>query len=68
MFTDISTYDKRISTLKSIDGYGKESIKEVIFYAKQNQGTGLICNSKVSFDKPYTTIENELKALKYITI
>lgn len=57
-----------LAYLTNIDGYGKESIKEAIFYAKQNQGTGLICNSKISFDKPYTMIENELKALKYITI
>ena len=57
-----------LSYLSLIDNYGKDSIRTIISETKKNNGKGLICKPKVSFDDTMRIIDNELSALNILKV
>jgi anti-anti-sigma regulatory factor len=57
-----------LGNVSLIDSYGKESLIAGMKAVRKNNGRGLICNSNLKFNDNFKIVDNELSALKIITI
>lgn len=57
-----------LANINVIDEYGKKCLKESIKATNSNKGRGLICSTHLILNNEFKIVDNELAAMKLISI